>query len=141
LEDFVEIKIKLRKDTYEDILSFIGFQNIDNKIDEGIELPTDYNVNDFITGCVNLYIKEINTLAKLSGYEDLNKPYQIKNRFKEQLKMRQINQKEFSKQVGINQSNLSQYLNNQVQPSLDAFIKIWVGLGCPQITDILYRED
>jgi DNA-binding XRE family transcriptional regulator len=76
----------------------------------------------------------------LSNYGKLNEHSTIKNKFKDYFKDTDISQREFAKMIGIHQSSLSSFLNNQKQPSLETFIKIWIGLGCPPISDLLTSE-
>ncbi len=40
----------------------------------------------------------------------------------------------------IEPSNISLIFRNKNQPSLDYFLRIWIALGCPPISDCLYRE-
>jgi predicted XRE-type DNA-binding protein len=65
----------------------------------------------------------------------------LKNRINEILKEKNISQKELSEKTGIDKANLSQYMHNKSQPSLDFFFKIWSAMGYPALTKILYKED
>lgn len=64
----------------------------------------------------------------------------IKNNIKRIMKERKMTQKELAELTGIDKSNLSIYMNNKSQPSIDFFLRIWHALEYPPLTDILYRE-
>jgi|GEM_PF-6923878 len=64
----------------------------------------------------------------------------IKNNMKKIMKERKITQKELSEMTGIDKSNLSIYMNNKSQPSIEFFLRIWHALDYPPLNEILYRE-
>lgn len=64
----------------------------------------------------------------------------IKNNIKKIMKQQKITQKELSEMTGIDKSNLSIYMNNKSQPSIEFFLRIWHALDYPSLTEILYRE-
>jgi DNA-binding Xre family transcriptional regulator len=64
----------------------------------------------------------------------------IKNNIKKIMKDQKITQKELSEMTGIDKSNLSIYMNNKSQPSIEFFLRIWHALDYPPLTEILYRE-
>jgi DNA-binding Xre family transcriptional regulator len=64
----------------------------------------------------------------------------IKNNIKKIMKEQKITQKELSEMTGIDKSNLSIYMNNKSQPSIEFFLRIWHALDYPPLTEILYRE-
>ncbi|MBX6362157.1 MAG: helix-turn-helix transcriptional regulator [Acidobacterium ailaaui] len=140
MEEYVKLQIEIKKDTFNEILNLIGFENFDNKTnDKG--LPSNHDITDFISGCVNTYIKQINALAEMVQFHELGKPYQLKNRFKEIFQNKGLKQVQISKMTGIDRSNISMILANKNQPSLDYFIRLWVAADCPPIHEVLYREN
>jgi DNA-binding Xre family transcriptional regulator len=64
----------------------------------------------------------------------------IKNNIKKIMKEKKITQKELSEITGIDKSNLSIYMNNKSQPSIEFFLRIWHALDYPSLNEILYRE-
>ncbi len=64
----------------------------------------------------------------------------IKNNMKLIMKKRKMTQKELSEMTGIDKSNLSIYMNNKSQPSIEFFLRIWHALDYPPLNEILYRE-
>jgi DNA-binding Xre family transcriptional regulator len=64
----------------------------------------------------------------------------IKNNLKKILKEQKMTQKELSEITGIDKSNLSIYMNNKSQPSIEFFLRIWHALDYPPLNEILYRE-
>lgn len=137
-----KLEIEISEETLEEINKFITYRNLKAILEpESIDKEDSWSVEDFITGCVNTYITEIKELIHLSNYGKLNKHHPIKNKFKEYIDELGMSQRDFCKMIGIHQSGLSNIINNQKQPSLDTFIKIWLGLGCPRISNILYVED
>ncbi|QGQ48240.1 helix-turn-helix domain-containing protein [Metabacillus sediminilitoris] len=64
----------------------------------------------------------------------------IKNNLKKILKEQKMTQKELSEITGIDKSNLSIYMNNKSQPSIEFFLRIWHALDYPPLNEMLYRE-
>ncbi len=64
----------------------------------------------------------------------------IKNNMKKIMKERKMTQKELSEMTGIDKSNLSIYMNNKSQPSIEFFLRIWHALDYPPLNEILFRE-
>ncbi|MCM3110011.1 helix-turn-helix domain-containing protein [Lederbergia lenta] len=97
-------------------------------------------LQDFITGCVYLYIEQIESQDMLAGLDDLGKPFRLQNRLKEYIQSKNISQSQLADITNISNPNISQIVNNINQPSLDYFLRIWIALGCPSIKEIFYRE-
>jgi DNA-binding Xre family transcriptional regulator len=64
----------------------------------------------------------------------------IKNNIKLIMKEQKITQKELAEMTGIDKSNLSIYMNNKSQPSIEFFLRIWHALDYPPLNEILFRE-
>ena len=64
----------------------------------------------------------------------------IRNNMKKIMKEKRMTQKELSVKTGIDKSNLSFYMNNKSQPSIEFFLRIWHALDYPSLNEILYRE-
>jgi DNA-binding XRE family transcriptional regulator len=135
----IPITIHLSNETIQTIESLVNYKNVK----DDLNFPTKqqhFTVEDFITGCVNLYIKQLQTWEEISGLDDLGKPYRLKNRFKEIAEKKGIKGKDLAKLTGIHEGNISIALSNRSQPSIDYFLRIWIALGRPDLQDCLYRE-
>ena len=140
MEDFIIIPVKLRLETYNKILKITDYENLKNEIRNNGR-PTDNEIQDFISGCIKTYLDYIENFQKISGYDDLGKPFRLKNRFKELMIKRKLKQKDISEITQIEQANISYIFSNKNQPSLDYFLRLWVFFGCPPLNEVLYREE
>jgi hypothetical protein len=140
MEEFIIIPVELRLETYSKISKVVQYANLKNEIRNNGK-PTDFEVQEFISGCINTYINYIEEFQKISGYDDLGKPFRLKNRFKELMVKRKIKQKEISEMTQIEPSNISNIFANKNQPSLDYFLRLWVFFGCPPLNEVLYRDE
>lgn len=95
---------------------------------------------DFIIGTVYHYLDQIDNQDVYAGLDDLGKPYRLRNKFKEIAKNKNLSQQQIAEMSNIEPSNISLIFRNKNQPSLDYFLRIWIALGCPPISDCLYRE-
>jgi DNA-binding Xre family transcriptional regulator len=138
--DEIEVTIKLKSRTFNEMLKLIRYQNLRNEYRKR-DKPTDLDIVDFVTGCVNLYIEQVETPERLSGLNDLGRPFRLKNRFEEIMKRKNLKQIQLAKMTGIDPGNISPILKNKNQPSLDYFLRIWVALDCPSLDTVLYREE
>jgi DNA-binding Xre family transcriptional regulator len=64
----------------------------------------------------------------------------IKNNIRKIMKEQKMTQKELAEITGIDKSNLSIYMNNKSQPSIEFFLRIWHALDYPPLNEILFRE-
>lgn len=137
--EYKKFEILLKSEVVNKIEKVTLYKNISDELfNEGSE---HFSVEDFIIGCVYHYIKTIESNNSMSGLNDLGKPYKLKNRFKEIIKEKKISQKELAEKTQINAGNISQILNNNNQPSLDYFLRIWIALDYPRLDWCLYREE
>jgi DNA-binding Xre family transcriptional regulator len=141
MKEMEKVEIHLYKETIEKIKKYTEYENLKNQVKPESNRSTVHSVEDFITGCINLYLKELESIENLAGMDDLGKPFRLRNRFKEIITKRGIKQKELAKMTDIDAGNISIILSNRSQPSLDYFLRIWLVLGCPPIQNVLYRED
>jgi DNA-binding XRE family transcriptional regulator len=139
MEDFIIVPVKLRLETYNKILKITDYENLKNEIRNNGR-PTDNEIQDFVSGCIKTYIEYIENFQKIAGYDDLGKPFRLKNRFKELMIKRKLKQKEIAEFTQIEQANISYIFSNKNQPSLDYFLRLWVFFGCPPLNEVLYRE-
>jgi DNA-binding XRE family transcriptional regulator len=135
----IPITVHLYKETIQTIESMTTYKNVKNDL-KSADNQIHYTIEDFITGCVNLYINQLQNWEEIAGIDDLGKPFRLKNRFKELMIKRELKQKDISDATQIEQSNISNIFKNKNQPSLDYFLRLWVFFGCPPINDVLYRE-
>lgn len=139
-DELIEVTVKFNPKTYNEMLKAIRYQNLRNEFRKRNK-PTDLDTEDFITGCVNLYLNQLKTPHHLSGLSDLGRPYRLKNHFKQILKKKGMIQKDLADKTGIDPSNISIILSNRSQPSLDYFLRIWIALNCPPLNECLSREE
>jgi DNA-binding Xre family transcriptional regulator len=135
--EYKKITIFLNDDLYNDILNIVEYRNKRVLIDNENKKAT--TIEEFVTGSVIQVLKWIKNEELSAGFDDLGKPYRLKNNFKQILKQKGWNQKMLSDKASIDPSNISIILANRSQPSLDYFLRIWIALGCPPLTDCLYR--
>lgn len=140
MEDVKKISIYLQNETIEKIKKIVMYENLRNELLSD-NLPTDYEISDFITGCVNHQLDELDNFFEISGLDDLGKPFRLKNHFKELLDRRGWRQKDLAEITKIQPSSISNILANETQPSLDYFIRIWIAFGCLPFQEVLYREE
>lgn len=138
MNKYVSLGILLREETFQQIKELIEVSNIKNKTLH--KKKRYYTVEDFVVGCVYYYLDNIEKEYFTAGYDDLGKPFRLKNRIKEIIDKKGITQARLSEMTGIDPSNISQIVRNKNQPSLDYFLRIWIALGTPPINKILYRE-
>lgn len=139
MEEFTTIEIKIKKETLQKIERLMLHQNITNELNPTRGRSNDYDIDDFITACINQELDKIEHFYELTSH-DLGKPFQLKNRFKEFLEEYGWDQKYLCDVTGINKGTISTAVANKNQPSLDYFLRIWVAFGCPPLESILYRE-
>lgn len=139
MKEYEKMEIYLKKETVEVIKRIVEFENTKNLLYKK-ERFSSYQIQDFIIGCVNTYIKEIRSQEDHSGIEELSRPYRLKNRFKEISQTKGLSQEQVSELTGINPSNISVIFRNKSQPSLDYFLRLWITLDCPPLDKCLYRE-
>jgi hypothetical protein len=140
MEDTVKFTIEFSKERVKQIHDALNFTIYNNKF-KNPNLPQDYNIEDFITACVNVQIDLINTYYQHPEVVSSDKKFRIKNKFKEFMDEHGIKQKDISEMTGIHKANISTFLSNQKQPSIESFIRLWVAFGCPQIHEVLVREE
>lgn len=136
----IPITIHLEENTIKLIQDIVSYKNHDNFIHPSKNKPIDFDIEDFITACVNDKLDEIKNYFELVDYEKLTSEGKLKNRFKEFLDKTNMKQKELAEKVNIHRSNISMFVSNQNQPSLETFIRIWIVFKCPPIHELLYRE-
>lgn len=141
MNDVEKISIYLHKETVEKIKKIVMFENLKNEMYPLRSRPTNFEISDFITGCLNKKLNELENFYQLAGLDDLGKPYRLKNRFKEILSKKGIKQKELAAITQIDDGNISIILSNRSQPSLDYFLRIWIALGCLPFEKVLYRTE
>lgn len=99
------------------------------------------STEEFVKGCVMHYLKQIKKQEILAGIDDLGKPFRLRNKFKELMIKKGLKQKDIAEAIQIAQANISNIFNNENQPSLDYFLRLWVFFGCPPLNEVLYREE
>lgn len=139
MKDYVKLEIFLSKNLIEEIHKVVEYRNVKSLI----YTPTnkERSVEEFVKGATVHQVRNMQKQNRLSGIEELTKPFSIKNKFKEFADFKNITQKMVSEATGIALSNINNIWNNKTQPSLDYFLRLWFVLGCPPFEKILYREE
>jgi DNA-binding XRE family transcriptional regulator len=139
MDEKIKINIHLKKDTVEKINKIVNYKNLKTELIHLNETQI-HTMEDFITGCVNYYMKQLANREEYAGMDDLGKPYRLKNNFKKLLKSKGWKQKDLADITNIDPANISIILSNRSQPSLDYFLRLWVAFGCPPLNKVLERE-
>ena len=140
----IKITIEINYSLYHRIQDAIKYLNLSNLYEkENIEI---WNENDFVSGSIEDFLEYAEVFShRTSSKNELKLSKQekriIKNTLKQYLKRHNIKQLELAEATGIERGNLSMIINNVVQPSMDAFIRIWSALNFPPLDEILYRGE
>lgn len=141
MEDFHKIEINLSKEEYEQINKYVTLYNSYEQVKKRFNLHG--TIEDFIKGSIRRELKcienhdQVFCELKTKGYI---RPVNIKTRFREIMKEMGLKQIEIEDMTGIGGNDISGYMNNRKKFSLDHFLRIWIVLGCPDITELLYVE-
>jgi DNA-binding Xre family transcriptional regulator len=169
-QEYSYITVRFKKENYEKLLSYTNYANVEAKIrkldvqyapEDFIKGATMYFINamldDIEPNNPEIIKKLYETLPEFvpilieatkqledSPKQDIEQLIKydgpIKNNIKKLTKERKITQKELSEMTGIDKSNLSIYMNNKSQPSIEFFLRIWHALEYPPLTELLYKE-
>lgn len=169
-EEYSYITVRFKKENFDKLLSYTNYANVEAKIRKiDIEYTPEDFIKGATMYFINAMLDDIEPnnpeiIKKL--YETLpefvpilieatkhleDSPKQgvgqlikgdgvIKNNIKKLMKERKMTQKELSELTGIDKSNLSIYMNNKSQPSIEFFLRIWHALEYPSLTQLLYKE-
>jgi predicted XRE-type DNA-binding protein len=169
-EEYSYITVRFKKENFEKLLSYTNYANVEAKIrkidveytpEDFIKGATMYFINamldDIEPNKPDIIKKLYETLPEFvpilieatkqledSPKQDIEQLIkcdgEIKNNIKKLMKERKMIQKELSELTGIDKSNLSIYMNNKSQPSIEFFLRIWHALEYPPLTELLYKE-
>ncbi len=102
------------------------------------------SVEDLIKASIHFYLSRFysDTSPEITTQLlSLGTDYPLKNRFKEHAQENTgLLANHIANQTKIPKNTISNIFNNNNQPSLDHFLRIWVLLGCPPLERVLYRE-
>jgi DNA-binding XRE family transcriptional regulator len=126
--------IELSEGTIEQINVVTTYENVKNTLLKN-ERSNSFNIEDFISGCVNYYLEQINTHTKLATSNG-----KLQNNFKQIMEQKGLKQVDLANITKISKGNLSGILSNRIQPSVDYFLRIWFALGRPPIEECFYRK-
>lgn len=125
-----KITIEINEEMYKKLEKLVDYQNMKNELRKnGNE---ELTIEDFILGST------ITMLEFLNDYMSITPKSKIKNNIKAIMEVKRMKAVELVAITNIEQSNMSQILSNRSQPSLDSFIRIWIALGMPLISDMVY---
>lgn len=138
----IPITIHLKTSTIERLEKMSSYLSIREHREIPIERIIKAAIADYIDVMSPLSDSDITSLKSLIFDTRKEKPYAIKNKFREIMKQKGIKAVQIHRETGISESNLSQLLNNKnLNMTLDSFLRIWLSLDCPPIADCLYRDD
>lgn len=139
MNQYVKFEIYLNKEIVDEIQRITEYRKVKSLVYNPSKKPR--SIEEFILGATIHQVENMQKQNRLSGIEELTKPFSIKNKFKEFADFKNITQKMVSEATGIALSNINNIWNNKTQPSLDYFLRLWFVLGCPPFEKILYREE
>lgn len=138
MDNYKKMSIFLNDDLYKEVLDIVEYRNKRILVDN--ENKKVASIEEFVTGSVIQVLKWIKNEKQSAGFDDLGKPYRLKNKFKEIAEQKRLRGKDLAELTNIHAGNISIILSNRSQPSLDYFLRIWIALGCPPLNECLYRE-
>jgi len=142
MKEYVKMEIYFPKEDYDTIEEYINHVSSVKRIDK--LLHEDITIKDFIIGATRREIenvKNINEVFCELKYRGYVRPIKLKNNFKDILKSMGLKQLDLEDMTGIGNSDISGIVNNRKIISLDHFLRIWIALGCPDISKIFYVEN
>jgi DNA-binding Xre family transcriptional regulator len=138
----IPVTIYLKPSTIERLNKITTYLSFKNEREETLECTIRASIADYLEVMDPLSQEEIHTLRSLLFQPRTEKPYALKNRFKEIMKQKGMKAVTLHRLTEISESNVSQVLNNKnLNMSLDYFLRFWFALDCPPIGDCLFRED
>ena len=133
----MKIEIDLKKETMVKLTEIAQYETLQRKIRGEDEIVSE---EDVIKGAIFECLEKIYNYNKVTVNHELGRPYKLKNRFESVMKYQGVTAKDMSEATGIHQGNISKFVNNKNQPSLDYFLRMWIYLKCPDVFNVLYRE-
>ena len=141
--DEKEIKFTVSEEIYDQLVEMVGYQNFRKKLNA--EEKVDLEI--LVRGIILTFLKKIEQATETEeinvNYLKIlasNTEYPLRNKLKQYLKNIGMKQAELAAITNIKKGNLSLIVNNHVQPSLEAFFKIWAALQYPPIEELFYRD-
>lgn len=134
------ITIEVTEDTHKNLAEIAHLINNKLKLDKPLV------IEDIVKASLYRYISKLYTKSNLEWDKEITKlfpldsDFPLKNSIKTYLAKVNLTQSDLSKRAKLPISTVSSILNNQNQPSIDAFLKIYFALDCPDLTELLYRE-
>lgn len=139
MEKYSQIKLHVKNDIIKEIEDILSYRQVRDLL-SGKE-SSYVSVEDFMVGCVCYYLRQLKTADDLADIRELGKPFQLKNRIEKVLERKGWSQRDLVEKTGIPAGNINNIIKNKNQPSLDNFLKIWIALNCPPLTQMLYRDE
>jgi predicted XRE-type DNA-binding protein len=140
LANHVKVSVNLNPETIKQIELMVNYSKVRSKYTKrDLPLTTEdfikSAINDFLDKCELIHLNVISEkVVKLSGKGKL------KNNIKKFLEDNDLKQKNLCELTGLDPANISYIVSNKGQPSMDYFLRIWVGLDCPPIEELFYRD-
>lgn len=134
-----KITINLSDDTYSKIEKIITYSNLRHELKPKLNMPYDHSIEDFIMGCVNLYLNKIEHLSQITNLNHSSHG-KLQNRIKEIIIKKGWNQKKLAELTNLDPGTISPILSNKTQPSMENFLRIWKVLGMPDLDKVFYRK-
>lgn len=143
-ESYVEVKVKIKKSTYDDLNSIVYYLNSRHQLRNNENKNSPCTIEEIIKGATIREIDKIKTFhynVVRKGSKKIGGKAPLKNRIKDILKELNIKQLDLSEMTGIDRSNISFIVNNRNQPSADYLFRIWVALDFYPLEEMFYREE
>lgn len=137
----INITISIGKDIHSRIQDAIQYFNLSTIYEK--EYETIRTEEDFIVGAIVNFLEYVELFPNQVKRPQITKQDKrpIKNTFKQYLRNNGIKQKDLAEAIGMDRATLSMIVNNNVQPSMESFIKLWSALNFPPLDEIIYREN
>ncbi|MDC3424236.1 helix-turn-helix transcriptional regulator [Aquibacillus sp. 3ASR75-11] len=142
--DKVQFTVEVTKETAASIQEIVNHQNMRLKF--GSRKGDKITEEDVIKAALSDYLdlfnssKNVKSLLSIILEQEGFSSYHIKNRFKEIMKRKGLQQVDIVNMTGISKTNISQIFNNKYPPGLDLFFRIWVALDCPPLNEVIYLD-
>ena len=141
--DEKEIIFTVSEEIYDQLIEIIRYQNFRKKKKKKKKVDLEI----LVRGIILTFLKKIEQATEI---EEININYlkllasdtgnPLRNKLRQYLKKIGMKQTELAAITNIKKGNLSLIVNNHVQPSLEAFFKIWAALQYPPIEELFYRD-
>jgi len=133
-----QITIEISDETYNRMLKLASIVDFLTKDDDGL------SPEDIVYAALSFYLERFYPNFILPHNPDqlfsLSLDYPLKNRIKSIFEDVDLSLSTISKQTQIPKTTLSNIFNNNNQPTMDIFLKLYPLMGYPKLHEAFYRE-